>query len=163
MFELSECVRHRGPDDNTFWQHGRFSFGHRRLSIIDLASGRQPMASADGHIVITYNGEIYNYRELREELASAGHAFRTSSDTEVLINGYRQWGSGAAAEAARHVRVRDRRSIDAAAAARARSLRRKAAAVSRRHRRDDVRVGADAAQQHRADAARSIRSRSATT
>jgi len=92
LFELSECVRHRGPDDNTWWQHGRYSFGHRRLSIIDLASGRQPMASADGRIVIAYNGEIYNYRELRDELASSGHTFRTSSDTEVLINGYRQWG-----------------------------------------------------------------------
>ncbi len=94
LFELSECVSHRGPDDNTWWQHGRFSFGHRRLSIIDLASGRQPMASVDGQIVITYNGEIYNYRELRDELLRAGHAFRTGSDTEVLINGYRQWGRG---------------------------------------------------------------------
>ena len=92
LFDLSECVSHRGPDDSTWWQHGRFSFGHRRLSIIDLASGRQPMASADGRLVITYNGEIYNYRELRHELAQHGHAFRTSSDTEVLINGYRQWG-----------------------------------------------------------------------
>jgi asparagine synthase (glutamine-hydrolysing) len=94
LFDLSECVSHRGPDDNTWWQHGRFSFGHRRLAIIDLASGRQPMASGDGQIVVTYNGEIYNYRELRAELAQHGHAFRTSSDTEVLINGYRQWGRG---------------------------------------------------------------------
>ena len=92
LFGLSECIRHRGPDDNTWWQHGRFSFAHRRLSIIDLSSGRQPMASADGQIVITYNGEIYNYRELRRELEQHGHAFRTSSDTEVVINGYRQWG-----------------------------------------------------------------------
>ena len=92
LFALSECVRHRGPDDSTWWQDGRFSFAHRRLSIIDLASGRQPMASADGHVVITYNGEIYNYRELRIELEQHGHVFRTSSDTEVLINGYLQWG-----------------------------------------------------------------------
>lgn len=92
LFELIDCVRHRGPDDSTFWQHGRYSFGHRRLAIIDLASGRQPMASADGAIVITFNGEIYNYPELREELVRSGHTFRTSSDTEVLINGYRQWG-----------------------------------------------------------------------
>ena len=92
LFDLIDCVRHRGPDDSTFWQHGRYSFGHRRLSIIDLASGRQPMASADGAIVITYNGEIYNYPELREELVRSGHTFRTGSDTEVLINGYRQWG-----------------------------------------------------------------------
>lgn len=94
LFGLSECVRHRGPDDNTWWQHGRFSFAHRRLSIIDLSSGQQPMASADGQVVITFNGEIYNYRELRHELEQHGHAFRTSSDTEVLINGYRQWGRG---------------------------------------------------------------------
>lgn len=94
LFDLSACVSHRGPDDDTYWQHGRFSFAHRRLSIIDLSSGRQPMASADGAVVITYNGEIYNYRELREELLHAGHAFRTGSDTEVLVNGYRQWGRG---------------------------------------------------------------------
>ena len=92
LFELVQCVAHRGPDDSTFWQDGPFSFGHRRLSIIDLASGRQPMASADGAIVITYNGEIYNYLELGAELAALGHVFRTKSDTEVLINGYRQWG-----------------------------------------------------------------------
>jgi asparagine synthase (glutamine-hydrolysing) len=92
LFELVQCVAHRGPDDNTYWQDGPFSFGHRRLSIIDLSSGRQPMASADGAIVITFNGEIYNYLELRAELAALGHQFRTQSDTEVLINGYRQWG-----------------------------------------------------------------------
>ena len=92
LFELVQCVSHRGPDDSTFWQDGPYSFGHRRLSIIDLSSGRQPMASADGAIVITYNGEIYNYLELRAELTALGHAFRTHSDTEVLINGYRQWG-----------------------------------------------------------------------
>jgi len=93
LFELVQCVSHRGPDDNTFWQDGPYSFGHRRLSIIDLSSGRQPMASADGAIVITYNGEIYNYIELRRELTALGHTFRTKSDTEVLINGYRQWGT----------------------------------------------------------------------
>jgi asparagine synthase (glutamine-hydrolysing) len=92
LFELVQCVSHRGPDDSTYWQDGPYSFGHRRLSIIDLASGRQPMASADGAIVITYNGEIYNYIELRNELVALGHTFRTKSDTEVLINGYRQWG-----------------------------------------------------------------------
>jgi len=92
LFELVQCVSHRGPDDSTFWQDGPYSFGHRRLSIIDLSSGRQPMASADGAIVITYNGEIYNYLELRTELTSLGHSFRTNSDTEVVINGYRQWG-----------------------------------------------------------------------
>ena len=94
LFELVRCVSHRGPDDNTFWQDGPYSFGHRRLSIIDLSpAGRQPMASADGAIVITFNGEIYNYVSLRAELTALGHVFRTQSDTEVLINGYRQWGT----------------------------------------------------------------------
>ena len=92
LFELVQCVAHRGPDDNTYWQDGPFSFGHRRLSIIDLSTGRQPMASADGAIVITFNGEIYNDLALRAELTALGHRFRTQSDTEVLINGYRQWG-----------------------------------------------------------------------
>ena len=92
LFQLVQCVAHRGPDDSTFWQDGPFAFGHRRLSIIDLTSGRQPMSSADGAIVITFNGEIYNYLELRAELVALGHQFRTQSDTEVLINGYRQWG-----------------------------------------------------------------------
>ena len=132
LFQLVQCIAHRGPDDSTYWQDGPFAFGHRRLSIIDLASGRQPMASADGAIVITFNGEIYNYLELRAELVALGHAFRTQSDTEVLINGYRQWGIDVLAETARHVCVRDRRSAEARAAAGARSLRRKATAVSRR-------------------------------
>ena len=93
LFELVQCVSHRGPDDNTYWQDGPYSFGHRRLSIIDLSTGgRQPMASVDGAIVITFNGEIYNYVELRAELTALGQVFRTQSDTEVLINGYRQWG-----------------------------------------------------------------------
>jgi asparagine synthase (glutamine-hydrolysing) len=89
---LVNCLSHRGPDDATFWGDGRFAFGHRRLSIIDLSSGRQPMATEDGALVVTFNGEIYNYIELREELIAAGHRFQTSSDTEVLLHGYRMWG-----------------------------------------------------------------------
>ncbi len=86
-------LRHRGPDDAGCVIDPHFAFGHARLAIIDPDHGAQPFASKDGRIVITYNGEIYNYLELREELVHAGHAFRTTSDTEVLLNGYRQWGS----------------------------------------------------------------------
>ncbi len=92
---LVNVLAHRGPDDGAFWADGRFCFGHRRLSIIDLSpQGRQPMATADGELVIVFNGEIYNYIELREELAGRGHCFHTRSDTEVLLNGYREWGTG---------------------------------------------------------------------
>jgi asparagine synthase (glutamine-hydrolysing) len=90
---LVNLVAHRGPDDSTFWSDGRFAFGHRRLSIIELSSaGRQPMATSDGELVVTFNGEIYNHVELREELTAIGHCFQTRSDTEVLLHGYRQWG-----------------------------------------------------------------------
>ena len=90
---LVNVVGHRGPDDSTFWHDGRFVFGHRRLSIIDVSQGHQPMATDDGELVVTFNGEIYNYIELRDELASRGHRFRTRSDTEILLHGYREWGT----------------------------------------------------------------------
>jgi asparagine synthase (glutamine-hydrolysing) len=90
---LVNVLAHRGPDDSTFWQDGRFTFGHRRLSIIDLSpAGRQPMSTIDGDLVVVFNGDIYNDRELRKELGSRGHRFRSSSDTEVLLHGYREWG-----------------------------------------------------------------------
>jgi asparagine synthase (glutamine-hydrolysing) len=85
-------LHHRGPDDTGIEVDRDFAFGHARLAIIDPEHGHQPFASADGELVITYNGEIYNYLELREELLRAGHAFRTISDTEVLVTGYRHWG-----------------------------------------------------------------------
>jgi asparagine synthase (glutamine-hydrolysing) len=87
-------LSHRGPDERGFWADERFAFGHRRLSIIDLSSGRQPMSTPDGDLVVTFNGEIYNHAELRSELQGRGHVFRTSSDTEVLLHGYRAWGVG---------------------------------------------------------------------
>ena len=90
---LVDLVGHRGPDDSTFWHDGRFVFGHRRLSIIDLSQGHQPMATDDGALVVTFNGEIYNYLELREQLIAKGHRFRTQSDTEILLHGYREWGT----------------------------------------------------------------------
>lgn len=85
-------LHRRGPDDTGFEIGPDFAFGHARLAIIDPELGHQPFVSAGGDVVITYNGEIYNYLELREELLRAGHAFRTTSDTEVLVNGYLHWG-----------------------------------------------------------------------
>lgn len=95
---LTSLMTHRGPDSSGSWltdtTDGRhqIGLGHRRLSIIDIGGGQQPMFSADGAIAVTYNGEIYNYIELRDELIRLGHVFRTSCDTEVLIEAYRAWG-----------------------------------------------------------------------
>jgi asparagine synthase (glutamine-hydrolysing) len=91
---LVSTLAHRGPDGSAWWADGPYFFGHRRLAIIDLAQGAQPMATSDGALVVTFNGEIYNYLELRQELQSRGHVFRTQSDTEVLLHGYREWGNG---------------------------------------------------------------------
>lgn len=87
-------IAHRGPDAAGEWCEGGVFLGHRRLSIIDLATGHQPMHSVDGRYVIVFNGEIYNFIELRKLLTDDGATFRTSSDTEVILEGYRRWGSG---------------------------------------------------------------------
>lgn len=89
---MTDVLRHRGPDGDGFFFDGPVGLGHRRLAIIDLAGGSQPMSTADGTIWITYNGEVYNYRELREELVRLGFVFRTTSDTEVILHGYQAWG-----------------------------------------------------------------------
>ncbi len=89
---MADALAHRGPDGSGVWTAQGVGFGHRRLSIIDLAGGDQPMATADDRLVTVFNGEIYNYRELRAELEGHGHAFRTASDTEVILHGWRQWG-----------------------------------------------------------------------
>jgi asparagine synthase (glutamine-hydrolysing) len=93
LVSASDLLAHRGPDDGTWWAEGPFFLGHRRLSIIDVELGSQPMATADGRHVLVFNGEIYNYVELREELIAAGAVFATRSDTEVLLHGYRRWGA----------------------------------------------------------------------
>jgi asparagine synthase (glutamine-hydrolysing) len=91
--ELSNRQHHRGPDAEGIFQHGSVTLAHRRLAIIDLSeSGKQPMANEEGTVWVTFNGEIYNYRELRSELSQFGHVFRSQSDTEVLLHGYEQWG-----------------------------------------------------------------------
>jgi asparagine synthase (glutamine-hydrolysing) len=87
-------LRHRGPDDSGYVVDRDFAFGHARLAIVDPEHGQQPFTSEDGNVVITFNGEIYNYIELRDELVRLGHAFRTTSDTEVLLTAFRQWGEG---------------------------------------------------------------------
>jgi asparagine synthase (glutamine-hydrolysing) len=89
---MAEALVHRGPDGSGVWTAPGIGFGHRRLSIIDLEGGAQPMLSADGRIAVNYNGEIYNFREVRGELETLGHAFRTDCDTEVILAGWRQWG-----------------------------------------------------------------------
>lgn len=89
---LTNLLTHRGPDDGAYWFEPPFFLGHRRLAIIDLEHGTQPMVSMDAHFVVVFNGEIYNYIELRQELLALGYKFRTNSDTEVLLNGYAAWG-----------------------------------------------------------------------
>src|SRR5213596_1373767 len=90
---MADSIAHRGPDDEGYFVSGPIGLGFRRLSIIDLAGGHQPMADAEETVWIIFNGEIYNYKELRAELQSKGHQFRTNSDTEVIIHGYKEWGT----------------------------------------------------------------------
>ena len=92
---MSEAVAHRGRDGEGVWVDGGVGLGHRRLAIIDLSPcGRQPMLTQDGRYAIVYNGEIYNFQELRAELQGLGHGFVSRSDTEVLLHAYQEWGAG---------------------------------------------------------------------
>lgn len=88
---MSDRIKHRGPDGDGYFIDGDVALGHRRLSIIDLSTGDQPMFNEDGSVVTVFNGEIYNYQELKEELIALGHDFKTKSDTEVLVHGYEEW------------------------------------------------------------------------
>src|ERR1700752_1507400 len=92
---MTSRLAHRGPDGEGLWvdEPHRVFLGHRILAIVDLANGQQPMSTADGQLVITFNGEIYNHRELRQELEAAGPRFQTDhSDTQGLLFSYPQWG-----------------------------------------------------------------------
>ena len=99
---MLQSIEHRGRDDEGVWASSeldddgrRLYLGHRRLSIIDTSiAGHQPMLSNDGRYAITFNGEIYNYRELRKELTGIGHDFHTDTDTEVLLAAFAEWGEG---------------------------------------------------------------------
>jgi asparagine synthase (glutamine-hydrolysing) len=91
---MTDAIAHRGPDGEGFHAEPHVGFGHRRLAIVDLAGGVQPMASEDGQVTIVFNGEIYNHAQLRTELEAAGQRFRTRSDTESILLGWRQWGIG---------------------------------------------------------------------
>ncbi len=91
---MSDSIKHRGPDSEGFYVDNDIAFGFRRLSIIDLDMGSQPLFNEDKSKVLIFNGEIYNYQELREQLLSAGHIFETHTDSEVLLHGYEQWGKG---------------------------------------------------------------------
>ena len=92
-----ESLRHRGPDDNGIWVNGSgVALGHTRLSILDLSSaGHQPKASASGRYVIVYNGEFYNFAEVRSVLIDAGHTFLGTGDTEVILAAFEEWGAKA--------------------------------------------------------------------
>jgi len=94
--KMTDVISHRGPDGEGQWIEGNIGFGHRRLSILDLTSaGNQPMISSDHRYVITYNGEIYNFKEIRSELQKKGYLFRSSTDTEVVLYSLAEWGSQA--------------------------------------------------------------------
>ena len=90
--EMADRIIHRGPDQDDYYVDEDVSLGFRRLSIIDLEGGSQPILNEDGTKVLVFNGEIYNYQELREELLKAGHIFKTETDSEVLLHGYEEWG-----------------------------------------------------------------------
>jgi asparagine synthase (glutamine-hydrolysing) len=93
LTRMADAVRHRGPDDDGFYLNGPVGLGMRRLSIIDLKSGQQPIHNQDRTAWIVFNGEIYNYRELRDQLEKLGHTFYTNSDTEAIIHAYDQYGA----------------------------------------------------------------------
>jgi asparagine synthase (glutamine-hydrolysing) len=89
---MCDLIHHRGPDGEGYFTDDSIALGMRRLSIIDVAGGWQPIANEDGQVLVVFNGEIYNHNQLRDELRHAGHTFRTRSDTEVIVHGYEEWG-----------------------------------------------------------------------
>jgi len=97
---MLDALRHRGPDDEGIYAEGGIALGQRRLSIIDLTTGHQPLSNEDGSVWITFNGEIYNFQELREQLEKKGHQFRTNSDTETIVHAYEEYGE----ECVKHLR-----------------------------------------------------------
>ncbi|MCI9585550.1 MAG: asparagine synthase (glutamine-hydrolyzing) [Bacilli bacterium] len=90
--KMTDAISHRGPDDENYYIDSDIAMGFRRLSIIDLKGGRQPMSNEDDSMVITFNGEIYNFKSIKEDLISKGHIFKTNADTEVILHGYEEYG-----------------------------------------------------------------------
>src|SRR3954464_6767120 len=93
LSRMNETQVHRGPDAGGLHLEPGVGLGHRRLSIIDLSTGQQPLYNEDGSVVVVFNGEIYNFQELAKELTACGHTFHTRSDTEVIVHGWEQWGA----------------------------------------------------------------------
>ena len=91
--KMCKIITHRGPDEQGLAVEGRAALGMRRLSIIDLKSGQQPIYTEDGNLLIVFNGEIYNYQELKKELEARGHRFKTNSDTETILLAYKEFGA----------------------------------------------------------------------
>src|SRR4249919_2647751 len=89
---MRDVIAHRGPDDAGLFADGQAALGHRRLSIVDLAAGHQPLANEDDSIWIVFNGEIYNHQAVRDVLEPAGHRYKTRSDTETILHAYEEWG-----------------------------------------------------------------------
>ncbi|WP_090436199.1 XrtA/PEP-CTERM system amidotransferase [Duganella sp. CF458] len=89
---MNDTQHHRGPDEGDIYIEPGVGFGHRRLSVIDIAMGQQPLGNEDGSVMVCYNGEIYNYRELTAQLKALGHTFKTKSDTEVIVHAWEEWG-----------------------------------------------------------------------
>src|SRR5579885_1020836 len=92
LSRMTEALYHRGPDAHGYYRDAYASLGHRRLSIIDLTSGQQPMCNEDGNLWITYNGEIFNHADLRPALEQAGHRYKSHCDTETILHAYEQYG-----------------------------------------------------------------------
>jgi asparagine synthase (glutamine-hydrolysing) len=92
--EMADLLRHRGPEKAGYFHHGGVSLGHRRLSIIDLNTGDQPIYNEDRTIVVVFNGELYNFQEIKNDLIRRGHHFYTTSDTEILVHCYEEYGLG---------------------------------------------------------------------
>ncbi len=90
--KMTDEIAHRGPDDESYYKDDNIAMGFRRLSIIDLKGGRQPMTNEDDSLVITFNGEIYNFKDIKEDLIKKGHIFKTNADTEVILHGYEEYG-----------------------------------------------------------------------
>src|SRR5437588_11897256 len=89
---MADAIEHRGPDDEGYFASGPVGFGFRRLSIIDLNTGHQPLSNEDETVWIEFNGEIYNFQELRDQLTAKGHIFRTKTDTETIVHLYEELG-----------------------------------------------------------------------